>query len=313
MDLLLLSGLLASGVRLATPLLFAAAGGLYSERAGVINIALEGMLLIGAFTGAAVTWYAGSPWIGLLAGMAAGFLAGLVYGWVTVYGRADQIVAGTALNILAAGLTATVGKPLFGVTGSTPGLPLESRFQPWAIPGLADIPFLGPIFFNHIPLVYLAVVVLLVTHVILARTPVGLSIRAAGGAPDVADTAGIPVLRVRLLAVASGAALAAAGGVFLSIGHASGFARNMAAGRGFIALAALILGNWKPIPVLFAAALFGLGDAAAISLQGIEIPNLGAVPVQFVQILPYALTLVVLAGFAGRTRPPAALGKPYPE
>lgn len=313
MDLLLVSGLLASAVRLSTPLLFAAMGGLYSERSGVINIALEGILLIGAFTGATVTWYAGNPWIGLLAGMAAGFLAGLLHGWVTVYGRADQIVAGTALNILAAGLTATVGKPLFGVTGSTPGLPLKSRFHEWAVPGLEKIPFLGPVLFRQIPLVYLAVLVAVATHFILWRTRPGLTIRAVGGAPAVADSCGIPVRRVRLLSVAFGGALAAAGGVFLSVGHASAFARNMSAGRGFIALAALILGNWKPLPVMAAAALFGFGDALAIALQGIDVPGLGLVPVQFVQIVPYALTIIVLAGFAGRTRPPGALGRVYPE
>jgi ABC-type uncharacterized transport system permease subunit len=313
MDVLLVQGLLASAVRLSTPLVFAALGGLYSERSGVINIALEGILLVGAFAGAAATYYAGNPWIGLLAGMAAGFLTGLLHGWVTVYGQADQIVAGTALNILAVGLTATIGKPLFGVTGSTPGLPLESRFHEWALPGLSRIPFLGPVFFEHIPLVYLGGIAAIVTHLILSRTPVGLHLRAAGGGPAVADASGIPVRRIRLLAVATGAAIAAIGGVFLSVGHASAFARNMSAGRGFIALAALILGNWKPLPVLGAAALFGLGDAVAIALQGVEVPGLGPVPVQFVQMVPYVLTLIVLAGFAGRTQPPKALGQPYPE
>lgn len=309
---LFLSGLLASGIRMATPLTFAAMGGFFSERSGVVNIALEGILLIGAFAGAIGAYYTGSPWAGLAFGMGAGALFGLLHGWVCVYGRADQIVAGTALNILAMGLTPSVAKLLFGVTGSTPALPLGSRFQEWRIPGLAEIPFLGPVFFRHIPLVFLAPVVVLATAALMKRTRFGLRLRAAGEAPAAAEAAGIKVLRLRLLSVTIGGAVAAAGGVFLSIGHASAFARNMTAGRGFIALAALILGNWRPLPVLGAALLFGLGDALGIALQGVEVPGLGAIPVQFVQMLPYLLTLAVLVGFAGRPRPPASLGKAYP-
>lgn len=311
-DTLLLVTLLASGIRLATPLLFAALGGLFSERAGVVNIALEGILLIGAFTGASVAHVSGNPWIGLLAGMGAGAVTGFLHGVVCIYGRADQIVAGTAINILAVGLTASLGKPLFGVTGSTPALPLSARFAEWRIPGLSELPVLGPVLFRHIPLVYLAILLAVLVHLVFRHTRFGLRVHAVGESPAAAEAAGLRVLRLRLLAVTLGGALAAAGGVFLSVGHASGFARNMAAGRGFIALAALILANWRPVPVMVAALLFGVGDALGILLQGVPLPGIGEIPVQFVQMLPYLLTLGMLVGVGARPRPPAALGKPWP-
>lgn len=311
-DALVLATLLTSGIRLSTPLLFAALGGLFSERAGVVNIALEGILLIGAFAGASVAHVTGDPWIGLAAGMAAGAATGLLHGLVCIYGRADQIVAGTAINILAVGLTASLGKPLFGVTGSTPALPLSARFAEWRIPGLADLPLLGPILFRHIPLVYLAVLLAIVTHLVFRHTRFGLRVHAVGESPAAAAAAGLRVLRLRLMAVTLGGALAAAGGVYLSVGHASGFARNMSAGRGFIALAALILANWRPRAVLLASLLFGVGDALGILLQGVSLPGVGEIPVQFVQMLPYLLTLGVLVGVGARPRPPAALGQPWP-
>lgn len=309
---LFLVTLLASAVRLATPLLFAALGGLYCERSGVVNIALEGLLLVGAFTAAVAAHFTGSPWWGLVAGMAAGALFGLVHALVCVYGRADQIVAGTALNLLAAGLCATVGKPLFGVSGSTPSLPRAARFAELHWPGLSDIPVVGPILFQQIPLVYLALLVGLVTAWVLRRSRFGLRLLAVGESPDAAEAAGIGVKRLRVRAIMIGSAIAAIGGVFLAIGHGSAFARNMSAGRGFIALAALILGNWRPVPVMAAAFLFGLADALGIVLQGVAVPGLGLVPVQFVQMIPYVMTLAVLAGLAGRPRPPAALGRIWP-
>lgn len=307
-----LETLFSSAIRLATPLLFAALGGLLSERAGVVNIALEGILLVGAFTGAAVAHVSGSPWVGLLAGMAAGALFGLIHALLCVPGRADQIVAGTALNILAVGLTASLGKPLFGVTGSTPALPLSARFSEWHVPLLGDLPLLGPVLFQHIPLVYLAALTALGVHLLFRRTRFGLRVHAVGESPDAAAAAGLSVRRLRILSVTLGGAIAAMGGVFLSVGHASGFARNMSAGRGYIALAALILANWRPLPVLVATFVFGLGDALGILLQGVPLPGVGTVPVQFVQMLPYLLTLGVLVGIGARPRPPAALGRPWP-
>lgn len=309
---LFLVTLLASSVRLATPLLFAALGGLYCERSGVVNIALEGLLLVGAFTGAVVAHFTGDPWLGLAAGMIAGALVGGLHAVVCVYGRADQIVAGTAINLLAAGLCATLGKPLFGVSGSTPGLPRSARFAEVDWPGLSNLPVVGPIVFQQIPLVYLAVAIGLVTAWVLRRSRLGLRLQTVGESPDAAEAAGLPVRSLRVRAVILGSAIAAMGGVFLSIGHGSAFARNMSAGRGFIALAALILGNWRPGRVMAAAFLFGLADALGIVLQGVAVPGLGLVPVQFVQMIPYLMTLLVLAGWAGRPRPPAALGRAWP-
>lgn len=310
--LLLVVSLAASTLRLSTPLLFAAMGGLLSERAGVVHIALEGQLLVGAFAGAVAAHATGSPWAGLAAGFVAGALFGLLHALFCVVLRADQIVTGTALNLLAVGLTAVTARALFGVTGSTPALPRDARFAEVDWPLFADLPFVGPVLFQQIPLVHLALLLGLVLHLLLGRTRAGLRLTAVGESPDAAAAAGIRVVRFRIGAVVLGSALAALGGVFLSIGHASAFARNMSAGRGFIALAALILGNWKPVPVLGACLLFGFADALGIALQGVALPGLGPIPVQFVQMLPYLLTLFVLAGFAIRPRPPASLGRPWP-
>ncbi len=310
---LFVTGLLASAIRLSTPLIFAALGGFFSERAGVVNIALEGILLIGAFAGAVGAHYTGSPWLGLAAGMTAGAAFGLIHAVACVYGRADQIVSGTAVNLLALGATAVIAKVLFGVTGSTPALPMSARFHEWTIPGLSAVPLVGSLVFDQIPLVYMAVLAAPAAHFVFTRTRFGLRLRSAGEAPEAAEAAGIAVLRLRVTAVVLGSALAGAGGVFLSVGHASGFARNMSAGRGFIALAALILAGWKPLPVLAAACLFGFGDALSIALQGVDVPGLGRLPVQFVQMFPYVLTLAALVGLGRKPRPPAGLGLPYPR
>jgi simple sugar transport system permease protein len=244
--------------------------------------------------------------------MAAGSLVGLLYAIATVRLRADQIVAGTAINILVVGLTAVLARALFGVTGSTPALPREARFAELRLPFLADIPVIGPVLFEHLPLVYLAPVIALVVALVLRRTRAGLRLTAVGESPEAAASAGLSVVRIRILAVVAGSAIAAAGGVFLSVGHGSAFARNMSAGRGYIALAALILGQWKPLPVLGTALLFGIADASGILLQGVVVPGMGALPVQFVQMIPYVLTLLLLAGVTGRARPPRALGRPWP-
>lgn len=310
--LVLLVTLAASTLRLATPLIFAAMGGLLCERAGVVNIALEGLILTGAFAAAVTAHVTGSPWLGLVAGILAGALVGTLHAFVTVKGRANAIVSGTAINMLVVGLTAVLARAFFAVSGSTPSLPRSARFAevPW--PVVADWPIIGPILFHHIPLVYLAPIVAMVLSIILARTRAGLRLTAVGEAPDAAQSAGLSVIKIRILAVIAGSAVAAIGGVFLAIGHGSGFARNMSAGRGFIALAALILGQWKPIPVLCAALFFGFADALGIILQGVAIPGIGTLPVQFVQMIPYVMTLLLLAGVTGRSRPPHALGRPWP-
>lgn len=278
--------LVSSTVRLATPLLLAALGGLYCERAGVINIALEGLMLAGAFTAAAVTHYAGDPWVGLLAGVAAGVLVAGVHAVATIGFKADQVVSGTAINILFLGVPALMSGALFSSTGATPQIP-QGNLLPRAPIVIA---------FALVPL----------TWYVLARTPFGLRLRAVGEKPEAADAAGISVARIRYTAVLLSGALAAVGGAYLSIGQSSLFTRNMAAGRGFIALAALIFGKWRPVQTMLACLLFGFAEAVSIQVQGVA-----PIPVQFIQMIPYLLTIIVLAGFIGHARAPRALGIPY--
>jgi general nucleoside transport system permease protein len=286
MSQILIVSLLFSAVRLATPLLLAALGGLYSERAGVINIALEGLMLAGAFTAATVTHYAGNPWLGVLTAVVAGVGVALIHGVACIRYRADQVVSGTAINLLFLGLPALLSGALFESTGETPQIP-RGELLP-----------LAPIVF--------AFVMVPVTWWVLNRTPFGLRLRAVGENPEAADTAGIDVTRIRYAGVLLSGALAAIGGAYLAIGQASLFTRNMTAGRGFIALAALIFGKWRPVPTMLACLLFGFAEALSIQMQGVS-----QIPVQFIQIIPYVLTLVVLAGFIGHSRAPRALGVPY--
>lgn len=281
--------LFASTVRLATPLIFAALGGFFSERSGVINIALEGKMLIGAFAAAAVAHWTGSPWLGLMAGGLAGTLLAGVYAGVTINGQADQIVAGTGINMLAMGLVPFLAKAFYGVTGSTPPLAMEERFQ------------LAP------PLVALGLAIVLPVWFRKSRS--GLWVTFAGEHPLALQAAGVSVRKVRWISVLIAGFLAGVGGASLSVFLASGFARNMTAGRGFIALAALIFGKWRPIPVVLSCLFFGLTDALQMRLQGVAVEGVGVVPVQFIQILPYIVTLFVLGGFVGRASAPSALGQ----
>ena len=279
-------GLLYSTIRTATPLLLAALGGLYSERAGVINIALEGLMLAGAFTAAAVTHYTHNPWIGLAAGVGAGVAVAGLHALVCIRFKAEQVVSGMALNILMIGVPALLSGALFESTGATPQIPL------------ADLLRRAPI--------VLAFALVPLTWYVLYRTPFGLRLRAVGENPEAADAAGVSVARIRYTGVLLSGALAAIGGAYLSIGQSSLFTRNMSAGRGFIALAALIFGKWRPIQTMLACLLFGFAEALAIQMQGVV-----RVPVQFIQIVPYVLTMIVLAGFIGLSRAPRALGIPY--
>ncbi|HVT58258.1 MAG TPA: ABC transporter permease [Thermoanaerobaculia bacterium] len=275
-----------STIRMATPLLLAALGGLLSERSGVINIALEGLMLAGAYTAAVVTHYTQNPWLGLLAGIGAGAAVALVHAVATIRFQADHVVSGTAINILFLGVPPLVSGALFASTGATPQIP-RSQLLPQAPVVLA---------FALVPAVWY----------LLNRTRFGLRLRAVGENPDAADTAGVDVERLRTLAVVLSGALAAIGGAYLSIGQSSLFTRNMTAGRGFIALAALIFGKWRPVQTMFACLLFGFAEAVSIQMQGVT-----RVPVQFIQIIPYVLTIVVLAGFIGHSRAPRALGLPF--
>jgi ABC-type uncharacterized transport system permease subunit len=285
-DILKLS-ILYSTVRMATPLLLAALGGLFSERSGVINIALEGLMLAGAFTSAVVTYYAGNPWIGLLAGIGAGIFISVIHAVACIQFDSDQVVTGTAINILMFGIPTLLSGALFGTTGSTPQIPRANL--------LPNAPVV--IAFALVPFVWY----------VLYRTPLGLRLRAAGENPEAADTAGVSVSRLRYSGVLLSGALAAIGGAYLSIGQSSLFTRNMTAGRGFIALAALIFGKWRPVQTMFACLLFGFAEAVAIRMQGV-IPH---VRVEYIQIIPYVLTMIVLAGFIGASRAPRALGRPY--
>src|SRR3954469_9118619 len=284
--------LLASSIRLATPLLLAAMGGLFSERSGVINIALEGLMLAGAFTGATVTHFAtvkgypAAPWIGLMAAIVAGVIVAGIHAVACIRYKADQVVTGTAINILFLGVPALMSGALFDSTGATPQIPINNL--------LPTAPIV--IAFALVPL----------TWYVLNRTPYGLRLRAVGENPEAADTAGVSVARVRYSGVLISGALAAIGGAYLSIGQSSLFTRNMSAGRGFIALAALIFGKWRPVQTMLACLLFGLAEAITIQMQGVT-----PIPVEFIQMIPYVLTIVVLAGFIGLSRPPRALGLPY--
>jgi ABC-type uncharacterized transport system permease subunit len=284
-----------STIRLATPLVLAALGGLFSERSGVINIALEGMMLAGAFTAAAVTYAAGNPFIGLAAGMAAGLLIALIHAVVCIRYKADQVVTGTAINILMLGMPAFLSGAFFLSSGSTPQIPKEHLIS------------LSPV---GIALVLLAIVA--VIWYVLFKTPFGLRLRSVGENPEAADAAGVRVERMRYAGVLLSGILAGLGGAYLSIGQSSLFTRNMTSGRGFIALAALIFGKWRPVQTMLACLLFGFTEAVSIQMQGVfHLPSGADIPVQFVQMVPYVLTIVVLAGFIGRSRPPRALGLPY--
>lgn len=297
--------LIASVLRLSTPLILAALGGLYAERSGVINIALEGMMLAGAFTAAAVTIYAHNPWVGLLAAMLAGLLVAWLHAVATINYKADQVVSGTAINILFLGVPALLSGALFDSTGATPQLPKDQVLPDVTLFNADSSPMLASIF-NQKPLVYLAFMMAGVTFYVLYRTRFGLRLRAVGENPEAADTAGVNVRRMRYAGVLISGALAALGGAYLSIGQNSLFTRNMTAGRGFIALAALIFGKWDPVGALLACLLFGLAEAIAIRMQGtVNIPN------QFIQLIPYVLTMVALAGLVRRASPPKALGVAY--
>ena len=279
-------GLIYSTIRLSTPLLLAALGGLFSERSGVINIALEGLLLAGAFTAATVTHFSGNPWIGLAAAILAGAAVAAIHAVACIKFKADHVVSGTAINILFLGVPALLSGALFESTGATPQIP-KSQLLPYA------------------PIV-IAFALVPITWYVLNRTPFGLRLRAVGENPEAADTAGVPVIRMRYIAVILSGVLAGIGGTYLSIGQSSLFTRNMSAGRGFIALAALIFGKWRPVQTMLACLLFGFAEAVSIQMQGVT-----PVPVQFIQIVPYVLTMIVLVGFIGSSRAPRALGLPY--
>jgi general nucleoside transport system permease protein len=295
--------LIASTIRLATPLVLAALGGLFSERSGVINIALEGKMLAGAFTAAALTHAAetslgmgaASPWFGLLGGMVAGLFIAAIYALACIKFKADQVVSGAAINILMLGMPGLLSGAFFLSSGSTPQIPKDHLLP-------------------QSPVVIAITILALVAGIwyVVYKTPFGLRLRSVGENPEAADAAGVSVARIRYSGVLLAGVLAGIGGAYLSIGQSSLFTRNMTAGRGFIALAALIFGKWRPVQTLLACLLFGFTEAVSIQMQGVfKLPSGDDIPVQFIQMVPYVLTIVVLAGFIGSSRPPRALGIPY--
>jgi len=297
------SSLLAAALRFATPLTFAAIGGMFSERSGVVNIGLEGMMLMGAFFGIWGAVETGSWVLGLVAAMAAGGGLALVHAFFAIHLRADQIVGGTAVNFLALGITGYLYIDVFGEQGTPTEVP---EIPDVRLSFLEDVYFLGPIFGQMNLMIWLSLLLLVVSYVVMFRTPIGLRIRSVGEHPRAADTVGISVYRIRYAAVVVSGMLAALGGAYLSIGFVSSFTENMTAGRGFIALAALIFGNWRPFGAFGAALLFGFSSALAQRLP--EYSESGAL---LFQALPYVLTLIAVAGVIGRSVPPAAIGRPY--
>ena len=295
-------GLFAAALRMATPLIFASLGGIFSERAGIINIALEGMMLTGAFSGVFVSYSTGNPWLGVLAAVLIGGLLGLLHGIMTIKFTGDQIVSGTGINIFALGFTAYMSQVVWGSRGASDSV---QGLGTISIPILVDTPVIGPIIGKQTPLVYIALIVVLASYVILFKTPIGLRIRAVGEHPGAADTTGINVYRTKYMCLIVSGMLAGLGGAFLSLGHLSLFVNGMTGGRGFIALAAMILGGWNPFGALGASLMFGFADALQIRLQSI-----GALPSQIILTVPYILTIVVLAVFVRRRNPPSDY-KPY--
>jgi ABC-type uncharacterized transport system permease subunit len=283
-------------IRFATPLIFAALGGMFSERSGVINIALEGLMLAGAFTAAVVTYETSNPYFGFLCGLAAGALLAAVYAVAVIKFEADQVVAGFGINILMLGLPALLSSAIYDSAGST-----EQIAKEHLLPSFGDINIASVAAFLLVPLCWY----------VMYKTPFGLRLRAVGENPSAADAAGVKVQQMRFTGVILSGMLAAAGGAYLSIGQSSFFTRGMTAGRGFIALAALILAKWQPIPVLLACLFFGFTEALTIPLASYKLASGEPIPTQFVQIIPYVLTIIVLAGFIGLSRAPKALGIPY--
>lgn len=317
MDLLTILNVLDSAVRLAMPLLLACLAGLYSERAGIFDIGLEGKMLLAAFLSAAIAALTGSVWLGLLAGIAGSVGLSALHGLSSITFRGNQLISGVAINFLAAGMTVLIAQDWFQQGGRTPSLMQGGRFVPLDLPfaeSLSGIPIIGPIYAElisgHTILVYLALAMVPATWFILYRTRFGLRLRAVGENPAAVDTAGISVVGLRYAAVAICGVLCGVAGAYLATALQAGFVKDMTAGRGFIALAALIFAKWRPWHALYACLLFGFLQAIALRYQNIDLGGL-VIPVQFMDALPYILTVVILAGFVGKAIPPRAGGEPY--
>jgi ABC-type uncharacterized transport system permease subunit len=308
----------AATLRVATPMVLAALGGMFSERAGVVDIGLEGKMLGAAFAAAATAATTGSAWLGLIAGILASSALALVHGYACITHNGNQVVSGMALNILVSGLTPVLGNAWFRQGGQTPQLTGDARFASLELPfakALAGVPVFGPLYANvisgHNILVYIAAILVVVVAWILYRTRFGLRLRAVGENPSAVDTAGISVAAIRYRAMLLSGVMCGLAGTYLSIAHNAGFVREMSAGKGYLALAALIFGKWRPVPTMIACLLFAATDAIQVRLQGVPLPGVGVIPVQFIQALPYVLTVLLLAGFVGKAIAPKAIGIPY--
>ena len=310
--------MLDATMRVSTPLIFAALAGLFSERAGIVDIGLEGKILGSAFAAAAAASIFGSAWVGLIFGIAASISLAMIHGFACITHRGDHIVSGVAINTIVAGLTVTLSMYWFGMGGQTPTLSGDERFLSITFPfadALADVPVIGLIYSEllsgHNLLVYLAFAMVPFSYWVIYKTRFGLRLRAVGENPHAVDTAGISVAFLRYRALIICGILCGIAGAYLSTAHNAGFLKDMSAGKGYMALAALIFGKWRPVPVLLACLLFGFLDAVAIRMQGVVIPGIGEVPVQAIEVLPYVLTVLLLAGFIGKAIGPKAVGRPY--
>ncbi len=301
----LLPGILAAALRMATPIALAAYAGVLSERSGVVNIGIEGMMLMAAMVGDLVMLYTGSIWAGVVGGVLSAGLLAMIHAVLSIKFKTDQIISGTAINILAGGVTGFAYLRFLAQPDRS--RPLPSTLQPIDIPLLKDIPVLGNVLFQNRPIVYLMLILTFVIWYALFRTPWGLRVRAVGEHPKAADTMGINVFRVRYISVFLSGLVAGLGGVWFSLEQVGHFDMQMVGGKGFIGLAAMIFGRWNPIGALAAALLFGLPEALQINLA-MSLPN---IPYQFMSMIPYVLTIIVLTGVVGRAVAPAADGTPY--
>lgn len=317
MDYATVLQVLDSTVRLSTPLLLACLAGLFSERAGIFDIGLEGKMLMAAMFSGAIAFVTGSVWLGLLAGVAASLALSALHGLASITFRGNQLISGVAINFLAAGLTVLIAQDWFGQGGRTPSLIGGARFEPITLPfaeALQNLPILGPLYYElisgHTILVYVAFACVPLTWWLLYRTRFGLRLRAVGENPAAVDTAGVSVVCLRYAAVAICGLLCGIAGAYLATALQAGFIKDMTAGRGYIALAALIFAKWRPWYAMMSCLLFGFLQAIALRYQNIDLGGV-TIPVQFMDALPYILTVVILAGFVGKAVPPRAGGEPY--
>lgn len=318
MDYATLLQMLDTTLRLATPLLLACLAGLYSERAGIFDIGLEGKMLAAAMSAGAVAALTGSAWAGLLAGIGASLIFAAIHGIASITFRGNQLISGVALNFLASGITVLIAQALFRQGGRTPPLSGDARFNPIILPGaeaLRDVPVIGPLYYEvisgHSVLVYIAFLVVPLTWWVMFRTRFGLRLRAVGENPAAVDTAGVSVVGLRFAAVAITGVLCGVAGAYMATALQAGFGREMTAGRGYIALAALIFAKWRPVAAMWACLLFGFFQALALRPDVVQSVVQVKVPVPFLDALPYILTVLVLAGFVGKAIPPRAGGEPY--